>query len=732
MKGIPFIASIVSPHMGKEAGVDDRGETGMQEIFHEKNNHEPFFGKTGCSDTEAVVEQTPEEIVSSAGCKKNDPWPHFDYAHALEKAGREKEALKQYEKAVLHNDGSPWPHFDYAHALEKAGREKEALKQYEKAVLHNDGSPWPHFDYAHALEKAGREKEVLKQYEKAVLHNDGSPWPHFDYARKLEEAGCEEEALEQFRKSVRFNKSSPWPHFYLGLLALKLEYGREAWEQFNRSTELSPLFSWNYYYLGVLLEQDEDFEGARDKYKQAIGLNKHSSKFFWRYGRLLKKAGYLNEAGQYLRRAREMDPSLHDNESLKLINAWWLRSLDMISGLFLMALWTLLTIPMVIFGRIISYFRKDRPVTKVVFLSYEGHKVAPTRVRCYDFCDKLKRSGIDAEVFAYWDSFPSLFHFPFPFRRIGVTEKVCYNLRAFLYMLKKGRIIIVQQRPNYDFIVTFFLWLINGSRVVLDFDDWTLSYNVFWRMEVRHLLRFLSIFSDTCIVSSRCLKRRLGRHFRYTPILPTYVDADRFSPMENEIQKGPVVFSWVGTVFQDFTFDNVLFFMEAFARACARLGLKEDIQLDIIGGGDFFPKVVSMATEKYAEYNIRVRQWLPPGEIPTYLQGIDVGLYSLIEPSLFQKSKSPTKIFEYYACGKPVLSTALGEAKHFVHHGRTGLLVYDMESCVQGFIDLYESPELRTKMGTSAREIVETSYNLDQICLQLKKVLFPINSGANK
>ena len=670
----------------------------MQKSFRAMNSLQPFLGEAGSHDAEVAVEQTLDELAFSARCNQNGPWPHFDYAHALEKAGREKEALKQYEKAVLLNDGSPWPHFDYAHALEKAGREKEALKQYEKAVL----------------------------------LNDGSPWPHFDYARKLEETGCEEEALEQFRKSVHFNKRSPWPHFYLGLITLKLGYSREAWEQFNRSTELSPLFSWNYYYLGVLLEEDEDFEGAREKYKQAIDLNKHSAKFFWRYGKLLRKAGYLDEAEHFLRRAKEMDPALYDNESLKLTKSWWLRSLDMISGISLMALWTLLIIPIAIFGRIIFYFRNNKPNTKVVFLSYEGYKVAPTRVRCYDFCDKLKRSGIDAEVFAYWDSFPWLSHFPFPFRRIWVTEKVCYNLRAFLYLMKKGPIVIVQQRPNYDSVVTFFLWLVNGSRVVLDFDDWTLSYNVFWRVEVRHLLRFLSIFSDTCIVSSRCLKRRLGRNFRYTPILPTYVDVDRFNPMVNEIKKGPVIFSWVGTVFQDFTFDNVLFFMEAFARACSKLDLKEEIRLDIIGGGDFFPKVVSKATEKYAEYNIRVLKWLPPEEIPAYLQGIDVGLYSLVEPSLFQKSKSPTKIFEYYACGKPVLSTALGEAKYFVHHRHTGLLVSDMESCVQGFIDLYNSPELRTKMGVSAREIVETSYNLDQLCLELKEVLFPINLGVSR
>jgi len=365
---------------------------------------------------------------------------------------------------------------------------------------------------------------------------------------------------------------------------------------------------------------------------------------------------------------------------------------------------------------------------KVLLFSYEGHKVAPTRVRCYHFAEVLRRQGVDAEVFAYWDEYARLAHFPFPFRRIWEVEKFCINLVTLMKLLPKGPMVIMEQRPNYDFIVPLALKLLNGSRVVMDIDDWTLSYRAFvafYRFEVRHMLPFFALYCDTCIVSSRCLQERLGRHFKHVPLLPTYVDHERFTPAPDSEQHGggPVVFSWVGTIFQNFTHDNVMFMVEAFKRACDLLGTREGLALDIVGGGDYFEKVCTQVREHYAGYAVRVIPWVAPEKMPAYLQSIDVGLYCLVEQSLFHESKSPTKIFEYYACAKPVVSTRVGEAKYFVIHGETGYLAADVQEFAQGMVHMLEDPDKRRAMGLAGLRLAQNRWNMDEACRTLAGIL---------
>lgn len=376
--------------------------------------------------------------------------------------------------------------------------------------------------------------------------------------------------------------------------------------------------------------------------------------------------------------------------------------------------------------------RGPAPATRAVFLSCEGRKVAPTRVRCYHYAEVLRRQGADAVVFAYWDEFANLSHFPFPFRRIWEVEKFLCNVAALLRLLPMGRVVVFEQRPNYDFVVALCMRLVNGSRVVMDIDDWTLSYRAFcfpMRLEVRHMLPVFGLMSDTCVVSSRRLDERLSRHFRHTPLLPTYVDHRRFTPPDTPRAPGPVVFSWVGTIFQDFTRDNVMFMVEAFARACDMLGDREGLALDIVGGGDYFERVRERVATDFAGYPVRVKPWTDPDAMPGYLRSIDVGLYCLVEPSLFHESKSPTKIFEYYACAKPVVSTRFGEAQYFVEHGGTGLLAEGVEEYAAGMASLARDPGMRAAMGARGRELVEAGWNMEAACRRLRSILFGETPG---
>jgi glycosyltransferase involved in cell wall biosynthesis len=176
----------------------------------------------------------------------------------------------------------------------------------------------------------------------------------------------------------------------------------------------------------------------------------------------------------------------------------------------------------------------------------------------------------------------------------------------------------------------------------------------------------------------------------------------------------------------------VLFVMDAFARACDRLGDQAGVRLDIVGGGDFFAAVRDYAATKLAGYPILVKPWLDPKDMPDYLRAIDVGLYCLVEPSLFQESKSPTKIFEYYACAKPVVSTVFGEAQYFVIPEVTGLLADTLEDYAAAIARLARDPTARRAMGVEGRRRVDAAWNMEAACATLKEILFSTNASAKE
>lgn len=371
--------------------------------------------------------------------------------------------------------------------------------------------------------------------------------------------------------------------------------------------------------------------------------------------------------------------------------------------------------------------RASQVPSQVLFLSTEGIRVAPARVRSYHFAEVMRRQGAETFVLAYWDEFEQLRHFPFPFRRIWEVEKFMLNLATLHWLALKGRIIIVEQRPNYGFIVPLYLKILNGSHLFMDIDDWILDYLVmrpFRRLEVRHMLYLFGLYCDDCIVSSRRLQQRLSRNFKRIHLLPTYVDDHRFTPPEMPKEGGSdVVFCWVGTIFQNFTRDNALFLIQAFVLACDNLGRRDGLRLEIVGGGDFFKEVQDHVLKRFPGYPIHLRPWMDPEAMPDYLRSIDVGLYSLVEPSLFQESKSPTKIFEYYASGKPVISTSFGEAKYFVQDGKTGILADTIEEFAAGMEKFFLEPELRIRMGAAGRLKVEQEWNMERACEELRRIV---------
>jgi glycosyltransferase involved in cell wall biosynthesis len=163
---------------------------------------------------------------------------------------------------------------------------------------------------------------------------------------------------------------------------------------------------------------------------------------------------------------------------------------------------------------------------------------------------------------------------------------------------------------------------------------------------------------------------------------------------------------------------DVLFIVES-------LGYLDDsrVVLEVLGDGRYTGETREQTARIAPNLKVRFLGWRDPNTVPEYIRGIDVGLYTLTTHNDFCASKSPTKLFEYMAGGKPSVCTDFGEAPKFIEHGVTGLVASTMEDFAHCCSQLLNDPELRKRMGQNAREKIETEYNLACAAKKLRAVL---------
>lgn len=351
------------------------------------------------------------------------------------------------------------------------------------------------------------------------------------------------------------------------------------------------------------------------------------------------------------------------------------------------------------------------------------------RVRCYKFAEYLKRFGMDARVMSYKDHLGA---------KDGAqesmmedAERIWRNIKAFFRFPRNPDTILCLQRIHYHYLGALRAHEAWGCKLVLDVDDWDLKYNPFnglskipW-LKGKYLHKKIGSISECCIAASRNLEEYLKTINPKTHYIPTGVDTEQFDitlTKDRGRKDSEVVFSWVGTVFRKDNVENLLFIIDRFAELNAK---NKNVRLEIVGGGPLMGNIISYMEHRYKNANIKLMGWISPSEIQNYLAAIDVGLFPLMQNSNFNISKSPTKLFEYMALGKPTVSHKIGDIAHVITHGENGFLV-DLNA-PQTFTEyleiLAEDESLRKKMGENAYEHVTKNYSLNVVCRKLYEIL---------
>ena len=156
-----------------------------------------------------------------------------------------------------------------------------------------------------------------------------------------------------------------------------------------------------------------------------------------------------------------------------------------------------------------------------------------------------------------------------------------------------------------------------------------------------------------------------------------------------------------------------------------------------IGEGPVKTRLIAKAKEQNLS-NVQFLREVPSDEIARYISLADICLVPLRNKKLFEGAL-PSKIFDYWACGKPVLMTVEGEARQELDAAEGGMFAKpeDPADLARAILSIYENQNMARQMGENGRRYVykagyiraEQARSLSQI---LKKLLEMPGASKNE
>lgn len=149
--------------------------------------------------------------------------------------------------------------------------------------------------------------------------------------------------------------------------------------------------------------------------------------------------------------------------------------------------------------------------------------------------------------------------------------------------------------------------------------------------------------------------------------------------------------------------------------------LNKKFQLNIVGDGPRRTEFEEL-TRRLKLKNVRFLGMKNRVDIKKYLYNADIALMPY-KDNISNRSRSPVKLGEYLAAGKPVVTNPVGVMKLVIKNGFNGILTEDNPKDFANGIRKLEDPMLRKKISVQARKTAE-KFSWEKIARKLKKIYY--------
>ena len=151
-----------------------------------------------------------------------------------------------------------------------------------------------------------------------------------------------------------------------------------------------------------------------------------------------------------------------------------------------------------------------------------------------------------------------------------------------------------------------------------------------------------------------------------------------------------------------------------------RLLLRTGVHFLFVGEGPKKDELLELRN-KLGLSNLTMLPEQPRSKMPAYLAAADVALVPLRRLELF-RGALPSKMFDAWACGCPVILSIDGEARQVLERADAGVFVEpeDAGQMAQVILQLKDDPDRLRRYGEHGRRFVEAHYSRQQLAARLE------------
>ncbi len=344
---------------------------------------------------------------------------------------------------------------------------------------------------------------------------------------------------------------------------------------------------------------------------------------------------------------------------------------------------------------------------RVLALTRYGPLAASSRIRCYQYLDRLRQTGIEVKTAELLGD--EYVHGLSAGRRVAWWTLAQWYLRRLGELLRSGQYDLLwiahEVFPGLPATAERLLARI-GPPYIVESDD-----AVFHRYDLqRRSLGRLCLGRKIDVVMAHAAMVIAGNDYlaerarsagaRRVTIVPSVVDLVRYP--RRPTGSGAFTIGWIGSP----TTANYLKQISSVLRSQRERGAR----LVAIGAG-------SSAGDLGFEY----RRWAEATEAAD-IAAFDVGIMPLSDGP-WERGKCGYKIIQYMASARPVVASPVGANRSIVDHGVTGFLAETDAEWAAALSALAASPDLRRRMGEAGRRVVAERYCLDVTAPTLARLL---------
>ncbi|MHB9133220.1 MAG: glycosyltransferase family 4 protein [Armatimonadota bacterium] len=195
-------------------------------------------------------------------------------------------------------------------------------------------------------------------------------------------------------------------------------------------------------------------------------------------------------------------------------------------------------------------------------------------------------------------------------------------------------------------------------------------------------------------------------------VIPNGVDTTLFQPVAFPMEEKPPTLLYIGTLAPWQGLDLLL---DALRRALPLHPMR--LQILAPESNKWLKPINKLIRKLKVQEHVELLPSVPHDQVPAVIQAADICVAPLAptERNTVQGC-SPVKLFEYMACGKPIIASDLPVVREVLEHGETALLFNMKKSAhlADALVQLAGDHALRKRLGNNALRVVQERFTWQQ------------------